>query len=177
MWWPARSCSGPSPPPLIPLSWSGTTRHSKAVRQAHPSPPQVARILAMTHTCMYDAWAAYDPVASGTQMGNRLHWPAGRVSQRGSSAQSDVLSTETGDCQADTSLKVRHGVGKIEAAKASNFNKEQEISTGCSQKIQYQSVRNNKFQQVSIPLGIWFGTRGSEVQILSPRPIFSITYS
>ena len=25
--------------------------------------------------------------------------------------------------------------------------------------------------------GIWFGTRGSEVQILSPRQIFSITYS
>ena len=25
--------------------------------------------------------------------------------------------------------------------------------------------------------GIWFGTRGSEVQILSPRPIKSITYS
>jgi hypothetical protein len=24
---------------------------------------------------------------------------------------------------------------------------------------------------------IWFGTRGSEVQILSPRPIFSIRYS
>ena len=32
---------------------------------------------------------------------------------------------------------------------------------------------NNKIQQISISVGIWFGTRGSEVQILSPRPILS----
>ncbi|MBI3634583.1 MAG: vanadium-dependent haloperoxidase [Candidatus Rokubacteria bacterium] len=29
-------------------------------------PPIVARALAIAHTCMYDAWAAYDPVAIGT---------------------------------------------------------------------------------------------------------------
>jgi len=62
-------------------------------------------------------------------------------------------------------------VGKIVAAKASDFNKEQQTSTSGKQQVQYQSLRNNKFQQVSIGFGIWFGTRGSEVQILSPRPI------
>src|SRR6478672_12990596 len=54
------------------------------------------------------------------------------------------------------------------AEKASNFNKSQQLSTSGVQQVQYQSVRNNKFQQVSIRVGICFGTRGSEVQILSP---------
>jgi hypothetical protein len=44
------------------------------------------------------------------------------------------------------------------------------------QQLQHQSLGNNKILQVSIGNGIWFGTRGSEVQILSPRPIFSYIY-
>ncbi|MGH2829092.1 MAG: hypothetical protein ACRDJM_01270, partial [Actinomycetota bacterium] len=32
-------------------------------------PPMVARVLAMVHTCIYDAWAAYDDVAVGTRLG------------------------------------------------------------------------------------------------------------
>ncbi len=61
--------------------------------------------------------------------------------------------------------------------KASKFNKSQGISMNGSQPIQYQSVTNITFQQISIRSEIWFGTRGSEVQILSPRPFFSITYN
>src|SRR5262245_7782566 len=38
-------------------------RSSKALRNG---PPIVARALAIAHTCMYDAWAAYDAVAVGT---------------------------------------------------------------------------------------------------------------
>jgi hypothetical protein len=38
-------------------------RLSKALRNG---PPMVARALAIAHTCMYDAWAAYDAVAVGT---------------------------------------------------------------------------------------------------------------
>src|ERR1044071_3657516 len=67
-------------------------------------------------------------------------------------------------------------VGKNVTLKASNFNKAQQLSTNGMQQVQYQSVRNIKFQRISIGFGIWFGTRGSEVQILSPRPIFSIRY-
>ena len=32
----------------------------------------VARALAIVHTCIYDAWAAYDQHALGTQLGGRL---------------------------------------------------------------------------------------------------------
>ena len=42
-----------------------------------------------------------------------------------------------------------------------------------AQKIQRQSLTSNKIPQTSTGSRIWFGTRGSEVQILSPRPIFS----
>ena len=47
-----------------------------AVRTAHPGPPMVARILAVLHTCMFDAWAAYDPQAVGTRYGGFLRQPA-----------------------------------------------------------------------------------------------------
>jgi hypothetical protein len=40
----------------------------------------------------------------------------------------------------------RANVDEIEAAKASNFNKEQKISAGASQIIQCQSLRNRKLQ-------------------------------
>jgi hypothetical protein len=72
--------------------------------------------------------------------------------------------------------KARRSVDEFEVAKASNFNKSQQLSTSGVQQVQYQSVKNNKFQQVSIRIGIWFGTRGSEVQILSPRPIHSFQF-
>src|SRR5881628_1817537 len=38
-------------------------RRSRSLRNG---PPIVARALAIAHTCMYDAWAAYDDVAVGT---------------------------------------------------------------------------------------------------------------
>ena len=37
----------------------------EAIRETHPGPPVVARALAVLHTCMYDAWAAYDKRAAG----------------------------------------------------------------------------------------------------------------
>src|SRR5262249_9734940 len=49
-------------------------RLSKALRNG---PPIVARALAIAHTCMYDAWAAYDDVAVGTtDTGGSLRRPA-----------------------------------------------------------------------------------------------------
>jgi hypothetical protein len=35
----------------------------EAVRATRMPPMRVARALAIAHTCMFDAWAAYDPVA------------------------------------------------------------------------------------------------------------------
>ncbi len=48
----------------------------EAVRRTHPGPPMVARDLAITHTAIYDAWAAYDAKAVGTRLGGSLRRPA-----------------------------------------------------------------------------------------------------
>lgn len=48
----------------------------QAVLDAHPGPPMSARMFAIVNTCMYDAWAAYDPVAVGTRLGGTLRRPA-----------------------------------------------------------------------------------------------------
>lgn len=49
----------------------------QAIRDTHPGPPMVARALAITHTCMYDAWAPYDSTAVGTRLGGTLRQPVG----------------------------------------------------------------------------------------------------
>jgi membrane-associated phospholipid phosphatase len=48
----------------------------QAIRITHPGPPIVARALAVANTCMYDAWAAYDSKAKGTQFGKSLRRPS-----------------------------------------------------------------------------------------------------
>jgi hypothetical protein len=47
----------------------------QAVRDTRMGPPMAARALAVAHTSMYDAWAAYDPSATGTQRGGSLRRP------------------------------------------------------------------------------------------------------
>jgi hypothetical protein len=47
----------------VALRWNEAAL--EAVRHSTLAPPAVARALAILHTCMYDAWAAYDPVADG----------------------------------------------------------------------------------------------------------------
>lgn len=49
----------------------------QAIRDTHPGPPMVARALAIVNTCMFDAWAAYDASAVGTQLGETLRRPEG----------------------------------------------------------------------------------------------------
>ena len=49
------------------LRWNGALL--QAVRTVRSSPVVTARALAITHTCMYDAWAAYDRHADGTGRG------------------------------------------------------------------------------------------------------------
>ncbi len=48
----------------------------QAVRVTNPGPPITARALAITNTCMFDAWAAYDINALGTRLGSALRRPA-----------------------------------------------------------------------------------------------------
>src|SRR3989442_1724184 len=47
----------------------------QAIRVTRPGAPIVARALAIVHTSMYDAWAAYDDRAVGTRLGGSLRRP------------------------------------------------------------------------------------------------------
>jgi PAP2 superfamily len=48
----------------------------QAVRATRMAPPIFARTNAIVNTAMYDAWAAYDSKANGTQLGGELRRPA-----------------------------------------------------------------------------------------------------
>jgi hypothetical protein len=47
----------------------------QGVRDSKLGPPMVARALAIVHTCIFDAWSAYDKKAVGTQLGGSLRRP------------------------------------------------------------------------------------------------------
>ncbi len=68
----------------LPASASIVSDWNKAalaeVRLSRYGPPVVARALAIAHTCMYDAWAAYSDKAAGTVYGTRLRRPAAEAS-------------------------------------------------------------------------------------------------
>ena len=66
-------------PPGVAISW--TTAGLKGIRDAKLGAPAVARALAVVHTCMYDAWAAYDEKAIGTQLRGALRRPVGERTQ------------------------------------------------------------------------------------------------
>ena len=66
-------------------------------------------------------------------------------------------------------------VDDFEAVGTSKFNKIQVNSSSSPQQIQHEPLENDEILQVSIIDGIWFGTRGSEVQILSPRRLCLIS--
>src|ERR1700681_1158264 len=57
----------------VVVQWSTTTLHG--VRDAKMGAPMAARVFAVVHTCMYDAWAAYDERAVGTQLRDALRRP------------------------------------------------------------------------------------------------------
>jgi hypothetical protein len=75
------------PGPLYPLDSYGPRADDNAVlrwseqalaaiRALKTGPTVNARALAIVHTAMYDAWAAYDPTAVGTRLGGSLRRPA-----------------------------------------------------------------------------------------------------
>jgi hypothetical protein len=57
----------------VVVRWNDALLH--AIRGSRVGPPMVARALAIAHTCMYDAWAAYDHKAVGTRLGGLLRRP------------------------------------------------------------------------------------------------------
>ena len=63
--------------PTVVVHWNDAALEE--IRSAVPrviGPPIAARALAIAHTCMYDAWAAYDDKAVGTRLGDALRRPA-----------------------------------------------------------------------------------------------------
>jgi len=47
----------------------------QSVRDTKPGPTLVARMMAIVHTCCFDAWAAYDGQSVGTRLGGSLRRP------------------------------------------------------------------------------------------------------
>ena len=58
----------------VVLAWNQQVLDSIAATKTAPT--IAARALAVTHTAIYDTWAAYDPVAVGTRLGGDLRRPA-----------------------------------------------------------------------------------------------------
>jgi hypothetical protein len=65
---------GPRADDNVVLRWDGQTLAT--IRAVKSGPTINARALAMVHTSMYDAWAAYDATAVGTRLGGSLRRPA-----------------------------------------------------------------------------------------------------
>jgi PAP2 superfamily len=63
-----------TPEDNVVLQWNAAAL--QAVRDTTFAPPVVARALAIAHTAMFDAWAAYDARADGTRLGGSLRRPA-----------------------------------------------------------------------------------------------------
>src|SRR6266496_5358556 len=59
--------------PNAVISWDNAAL--QGIRDSKLGAPMVARALAVVHTCMYDAWAAYDEHAVGTQLSGALRRP------------------------------------------------------------------------------------------------------
>src|SRR5216684_7980787 len=59
--------------PNVVIQWNRAAL--QGVRDSKLGPPMVARALAIVHTCIYDAWAAYDTRALGTEFRDGLRRP------------------------------------------------------------------------------------------------------
>ncbi|GAC1358591.1 MAG: hypothetical protein NVSMB3_05670 [Acidobacteriaceae bacterium] len=66
--------------PNIVIRWNSAVL--QGVRDSKLGPPMVSRALAVIHTCIYDAWAAYDDRALGTQLGGSLRQPRHEQSEK-----------------------------------------------------------------------------------------------
>jgi hypothetical protein len=72
---PARAAIGDN----LVLVWNEETL--EAIRKLPPAPTVAARALAIVHTAIYDAWAAYDAAAVGTRLGANLRRPTAERTQ------------------------------------------------------------------------------------------------
>jgi hypothetical protein len=71
--WPLGLMGQTSASDTVVVQWNVAAL--QGVRDSRIGPPMVARALAIVHTCIFDAWAAYDKRAVGTQFGDVLRRP------------------------------------------------------------------------------------------------------
>ena len=69
-----------------------------SIRDTRPAPTVAARALAIAHTCIFDAWAAYDENAVATMLGSRLRRPS---SERTEGNKEKAISFAAYLCLAD----------------------------------------------------------------------------
>ncbi len=70
----------------------------EAVKATNFAPTKTARALAITNTCMYDAWAPYSKHANGTQLTNKLRQP---ISERTNQNKIEAMSYAAHTCLTD----------------------------------------------------------------------------
>lgn len=63
------------PSPTVSVLWDRAAQ--QAVINTAVGPTIASRVYALVHTAMFDAWAAYDETAIGTQLGDNLQRPPG----------------------------------------------------------------------------------------------------
>ncbi|MEL6816159.1 MAG: vanadium-dependent haloperoxidase, partial [Cyanobacteria bacterium J06598_3] len=66
------------------IRWNSVTL--EAISNTKIAPPSTARAIALTATSMYDAWAAYDPTAIGTQLGDTVQIATPNVTEQNKQA-------------------------------------------------------------------------------------------
>lgn len=67
---------GPRTGDNVVLLWNEQLLDTIRTNPGGTGPTVTARALGVVHTAMYDAWAAYDPIAKGTRLGGTLRRPA-----------------------------------------------------------------------------------------------------
>ena len=67
------------PSPTVSVLWDRVTQ--QAVIDTAPGPTIASRAYSMVHTAMFDAWAAYDPEAIATQLGDELQQPEVEIAE------------------------------------------------------------------------------------------------
>ena len=112
---------------FLELGANGTERplatvrawNALALRTIGAEPP--ARALALVHTCMYNAWAAYDDNARQTAHGVAVRLPlaardaAGRAAAMGHAAHAILAGRDAGP-STDAGLFTPEGIGRTQAA-------------------------------------------------------------
>ncbi|MFL9458297.1 DUF6851 domain-containing protein [Tolypothrix bouteillei VB521301_2] len=123
-----------NPDPNVVIEWNNVA--SDAIRDTAIGPTVAARALAIVQTAIFDAWATYDPVAVGTQLGDSVQRPEWENTQENKekaisyaafralttlfptdTARFEPLMTQLGYDPADTSTDITTaaGIGNVAA--------------------------------------------------------------